>query len=489
MTDGDQPGSPSHGDPGHDDSMEHPVIFFETLVSDSPIFTLIHDALTREAGDDPSRMEAYDEQLRKLRDEGKTLDWLADRARRAVFGDIEAQAMLIAWLDCRPAAPGEPHDREHANHTHHAFVHDDAVLEFLLAPLVDVLMGTAYGSHDDPHGLQRRVATIQGTFLWLADSLSFLRRVAQRYLQGIEPADSLSFAFDELNKGHDLICTPPRVCGSLHAQTPTHHESSESQPAPYDPLATLFEAWASENPVSLWLKYSSEQRNNSSIVRLSPVTVRGEDDVTLFAKPANPFDASHSQQIGVFIGPSGVAAKVKRWESTEIAVQIPEHSDSGCIYFARTLTEQETKDVELSLHELEMLMGTHWQRCFLSHHSPLAFVRPPHCFDDDRNCVRVLHKPRIVDFAAFDEKGRVVSRAVDVGATVTLKWTIISDDPASLRVSISSNGRPTHTDLAASGSVRVAVLEELAFTLHATDSIDATSLPPIVVFPKSPRSG
>jgi Domain of unknown function (DUF1929)/Glyoxal oxidase N-terminus len=484
MTDGDQPSSPSHGDPGHDDSMEHPVIFFETLVSDSPIFTLIHDALTREAGDDPSRMEAYDEQLRKLIDEGKTLDWLADRARRAVFGDIEAQAMLIAWLDCRPAAPSEPHDREHANHTHHAFVHDDAVLEFLLAPLVDVLMGTAYGSYDNPHGLQRRVATIQVVFERLVSSLGFLHRVAQRHLQGIEPADSLSFAFDELNKGHDLICTPPRVCGSLHAHTPTHHESSETEPAPHDPLATLFATWASENPVSLWLKYSSEQRNNSSLVRLSPVTIRGEGDVTLFAKPANPFDASQSQQIGVFSGPSGVAAKVVRWGATEITIQIPEHSESGCVYFARTLTEQETNDVELSLHELAMLVGAHWHRCFLSHHSPPEFVRPPHCFEDDRNCVRVLHKPRIVDFAAYDAKGRMVSGAVDAGAAITLKWTIISDDPASLQVSISSNGRPAHTELSASGSVRVVVLEEQAFTLHATDSIDATSLPPIVVSPQ-----
>ncbi len=486
MTDGDQPGSVSHGDPGHDgSSMEHPVIFFETLVSDSPTFTLIHDALTREAGDDASRMETYDEQLRKLRDEGKTLDWLADRARRAVFGDMEAQAMLTAWLDCRPAMPGEPPGAEHANHTHHSSVHDDAVLEFLLPPLVDVLMGTAYGSHDDAHGLRRRVATIQVMFVWLADSLGFLHRVAQRYLQGIEPADSLSFAFDELNKGHDLICTPPQICGSPRAHdTPSHHESSETESVPHDPVATLFESWVSENPVSLWLKYSSEQRNNSSLVRLSPATVRGEGDVTLFAKAANPFDASQSQQIGVFSGPSGVAAKVKHWGATEITVQIPEHSESGCVYFARTLTEQETNDVELSLHELEMLVGAHWHRCFLSHHSPPSFVRPPHCFDDDRNCVRVLHKPRIVDFAAFDAKGRMVSGAVDAGATLTLKWTIISDDPASLQVSISENGRPAHAALSASGSVRVVVLEELAFTLHATDSIDATSLPPIVVFPQ-----
>jgi hypothetical protein len=132
MTDGDQPGSQLHEDPGHDESsMEHPAIFFETLVSDSPIFTLIHDALTREAGDDPSRMEAYEEQLRKLRDEGKTLDWLADRARRAIFGDIEAQAMLTAWLDCRPATPSEPPGAEHADYTHLASVafEDDAQAE------------------------------------------------------------------------------------------------------------------------------------------------------------------------------------------------------------------------------------------------------------------------------------------------------------------------------------------------------------------------
>jgi hypothetical protein len=436
-------------------------------------------------GDDQARMTAYDEQLRKLRDEGKTLDWLADRARRAVFGDMEAQAMLTSWLDCRPASPGEPPGAEHADHTHHASVHDDAVLEFLLPPLIDVLMGTVYGSHDDPHGLHRRVATVQVMFTWLVDSLGFLQRVAQRYFQGIEPAESLSFAFDELNKGHDLICRPPEICGSLQAHDPrTHHESSEPEPVLHDPVATLFEKWPSENPVSLWLRYSSEQRNNSSLVRLSPVTVRGEGDLTLFAEPANPFDASQSQQIGVFCGPSGVPAKVKRWGATEITVQIPEHSDSGCVYFARTLTEQETNDVELSLHELEMLVGKRWDGCFLSHHSPATFVRPPYCSDDDRNCVRVLHKPRIVSFAAFDAKGRIASGPVDAGATITLKWSIISDDPASLQVSISSNGRPAYTALPASGWVRVVVLEKQTFALHATDSIDTASLLSIVVFPE-----
>jgi len=169
MRDSDKPTGPSRDDSGHDDSsMEHPVIFFETLVSDSPIFTVIHDALTREVGDDHSRMAAYNEQLRKLEEEGKTLDWLADRARRAVFGDMEAQAMLTSWLDCRPATPSEPPGAKHANHTHYTSVHDDGVLDFLVPPLIDVLMGTAYGSHDDPHGLHRRVATIQVMFVWLA---------------------------------------------------------------------------------------------------------------------------------------------------------------------------------------------------------------------------------------------------------------------------------------------------------------------------------
>ena len=79
MTDGEERGSSLHGDPGHDDSaMEHPVVFFETRVSDSLIFTLIDEAVAREVGDDRNRREAYDEQLRKLRDAGETLDWLAD---------------------------------------------------------------------------------------------------------------------------------------------------------------------------------------------------------------------------------------------------------------------------------------------------------------------------------------------------------------------------------------------------------------------------
>ena len=175
-----------------------------------PIFTLIDEAIAREVGDDDSRLKAYDEQLRKLRDQGRTLDWLADRARRAVFGDMEAQAMLTSWLDCRPATPSELPGPEHANHTHQASVHDEAVLEFLLPPLIDVLMGTAYASHDDFHALHRRVATIQILFVWLAVSLSFIHRVAQRYLEGIEPAESISFALDELNKGHEFICERPR---------------------------------------------------------------------------------------------------------------------------------------------------------------------------------------------------------------------------------------------------------------------------------------
>ena len=139
--------------------------------------------------------------------------------------------MLISWLDCRPATPGEPTGAEHANHAHDAPVHDDAVLEFLLPPVIDVLMGTAYGSHDDPRALQRRIATVQVMFMWLASALGFLHRVAQRYLQGIEPAESLSFALDELNKGHDLICHPTQVCGSLQSlATRAPHEPTEPEP-------------------------------------------------------------------------------------------------------------------------------------------------------------------------------------------------------------------------------------------------------------------
>ena len=95
---------------------------------------------------------------------------------------------------------------------------------------------------------------------------------------------------------------------------------------------------------------------------------------------------------------------MKRWGKTEITVQVPENAASGCVYFARTLTEQETSDVEMSLHELEMLVGTHWDGCFLSHHAPASFVRPPYRSDDDRNCLRVLHKPQIVSFAASMRK-------------------------------------------------------------------------------------
>ena len=212
------------------------------------------------------------------------------------------------------------------------------------------------------------------------------------------------------------------------------------------------------------------------------MTVRSEGDVTLFAKPANPFDATQSQQIAVFSGSSGVAAKVKHWGSTEVTIQIPEEAVSGCVYFARTLTEDETKDIELSLHEFARLTGESWQATFLSHHSPTDFVRPPRRFEDGRNCLRVLHKPTIVSFGAFDAKGRIISGAVEAGATITLKWTVVSDDPASLQVSISSNGRPAYTALSASGSVRVVVLEKVTFALHATDSIDTVlqNLPVVV---------
>jgi hypothetical protein len=463
------------------EEMEHGPVFFEELILDSPMFTTIRTTLIQTFSGDVERCHKF---MQKLEEQAKILDWLADRARRLVYGDVEAQRMFTAWLDSNLMTDTPPHPDDHAisneqshhsNLAEHLAPHTENASKFPMGSIIDIMMGISYATNGNPKMLHQRLSGMQAMIAKFVSAFCFLNSISISYTRGLEVAETLLISFDEFNKGHELFCSPGLMGGPSHPHNNSGHGNStlDSDLFLHDMLDMLFEKWKVENPISIWLKYVHEERNNASVLSLSSNVIRVGKELTILADPGKPFEVKKSSQIAGFVGNTGVQANIKHWSSTDVVLEIPEGAISGIVYFGHLLQEKEKKEIELCMHQFSMLLGTAWHATYLSHYPPTGFVYPGYYFEDGRNNVSVLHGPYISSFGVFNAKGGSISgAAVGKGETVTFKWDVFSDDPDSLKISISSNGKAMHSNLPPSGSLRVAVFEKQAFRLHVSDLID-----------------
>jgi Domain of unknown function (DUF1929) len=447
---------------------EHPAPFHESPIVNPRVFATTREALAR-AFRGTSKHAAYQQILSDIKGRVQTLDWLAERARRMVLGDVEARRLFRAWMQANldTSSQSTGHESPQPASQPSMTGSDTATRALTLAPVVDIFMGATYEANGNEDRLAQQIGSVRAVVLGTAPVLDLLYGAAAFYLDDGETLDTLTVALEEFIKGVDLSRDAGRPAAADLGPLPVRRNSPTRNLRPFlRGLDALTEEWKRENPVSLWITHTGEREINSRLIAVFPGKVRAGDELTLHADVRKPFPVPLPRAVVVGVGHHGVHAEIKRWEPTEVVVDVPDEATSGYVYFRRTLTRRTQQHMEDSLQRFANLLPDDWPETFLAIHAPTAYVPPPHALPDDRNAVQITHRPRIVSFQAFTANGSLIQKEpVEAGASVTLRWSVTSDEEPAPEVRIRDGGRSAWSRLPLTGALGVVLHRRASFVL------------------------
>jgi hypothetical protein len=474
-TEHEHPGEPTH---------EHPDSFVPEPIVDPHRFHVLRRAIRAALPDDAATAEAYERAVATLEARFRELDRITDVGRWMPFGDTRAAALFRDWLLAlrrdRPdglagavRADGHP-DPGHPDPGHPDPGHPDpgqlepgpaggmAAFPDTLnwEPVLDLFIEAAYAAGADDDLRREHVALVGELVGGLGSLIDPLHHYATEFLALGSRPTGLLHLLDALAKGTSF----PRLPG----------EHDECRAAIQGVLSSGGSALART------MRAVEVDANTDRIGQLVPSRLCVPGQVRILPLASTGFDATAPPRVGVYV--NGTAGTIDSWNGREVLASFPEEAGSGHVWFQRVpdppadLGSSVEEDMR-ALSACPTFAGGMIGRGSALAHAYLGLpgrVQPMRTPDHRRpeTFLTCRHAPQIVAFTALDDQGRQVTgfNPGEACAKVTLRWTVLSDDPTPPAVDILDQAVVRFPGLAPTGTVNFTPPAYVRLTLRAQNA-------------------